>query len=84
MRSTRCVDSGDWRRNEVAKQASAMTMVFISMGLLWHEQERNQAGHLLDSDGVFRDFGQGIIAGVVAERAFVAQRLTRVDVAFDE
>jgi hypothetical protein len=28
--------------------------------------------------------GQGAIAGVVAERAFVAQRLGRVNVAFDD
>jgi hypothetical protein len=27
--------------------------------------------------------GQGVVAGVVAERAFVAQRLARVNVAFD-
>ena len=28
--------------------------------------------------------GQGVVAGVVAERAFVAQRLGRVNVAFDD
>ncbi len=28
--------------------------------------------------------GQGIVAGVIAERAFVAQRLARVNVAFDD
>jgi hypothetical protein len=28
--------------------------------------------------------GQRVIAGVVAERAFVAQRLARVNVAFDD
>ena len=28
--------------------------------------------------------GQGVVAGVVAERAFVAQRLGRINVAFDD
>ena len=28
--------------------------------------------------------GQGVVAGVVAERAFVAERLGRVNVAFDD
>ena len=64
------------------------------MRLLWWEQERNQVRHLLDSDGVFHAFGQGIIAGVVAVRAFVAHRLARachaiakrrrVNLAFDD
>ena len=28
--------------------------------------------------------GQGVVAGVIAERAFIAQRLSRVNVAFDD
>ncbi len=49
-------------------------------GRRWWRDKRRLCDDV--EDGI--RLGQGVVAGVVAERAFVAQRLARVNAAFDD
>jgi hypothetical protein len=54
------------------------------MELWWQEHERNQVRHLLESHGALHAFGQRVATGVIAEGAFLVERLARVNLAFND
>src|SRR6266545_3862946 len=59
-----------------------VTLMAISYAEFESKASRLALKSKLREDGI--RLGQGVVAGVVAERAFVAERLGRVNVAFDD